>query len=240
MGVGLAIAWAVLLVIWLVRLPVEQLYKPTLSLLGWLSARVLLRLSVGVFGGLWWESLQAPEAPPFSVVILQAGCPQAWERAEAALKAFRGMRVGLIVAKPREAYWAIPPTEDTTVWATLWRAMRAAQPPQTRSAAIAPVLAQLRPYQTQLIQALWIGDFDSLPAALARSQWLPACAASPREELPFLTNLSTFRPTSPSLSMAQVYSLLVLGSGFALLALEVVLYVFRYNLPFRLVQEPIR
>lgn len=243
-GIGIAVTWAVLLAIWLVRLPSDQLYRPTIGLLSWLSIRVLLRLGVGVFGGMWYESLHAPRESPFAVMIVQSSCGAAWEQGEPAFQVFhaQGVRVGLLVAKPHEAYWAIPPTQDSAVWFTLWRALRAVVPESPQIAASAPVLAQLRPHREQLTEALWIGSFDSLPTSAKEwSHWIPACRTALRQEdWPSYPSLSGFSPSRPPFSEAQVYGLLVLGCGLALLALEVGLYVFRYHLPFRTAQELIR
>ena len=243
-GIILGAAWAVLLAVWLVRLPVERLYRPTPGLLTWLGARVLLRLGVGVFGVLWWESLRLPEPPPFSVLIVQSNCPEAWAEVEKAFQLFhaRGVRVALLVAEPQEAYWAIPPTRDSSICSTIGRALRATAPERASRAAAAPVWAQLRPYRERIIEGVWIGNFDSLPTpAREWSHWISACGPIlSREGYSILTRLSDFQPVGPPLSQAQIYSLLTLGCGLVLLGLEVGLYVFRYYLPLRPAQDCIR
>lgn len=245
-GVGfiLGAVWAGLLAIWLVRLPIERLYNPTPVLLIWLSARVLLRLGVGGFGVLWWESLRLPEPSPFSVIIVQATCPEAWAEGEKAFRRFhaRGVRVALLVAKPEESYWAIPPTRDTSIWTALGPALRAAAPKRAQRAAAAPVWAQLRPYRKRITEGLWIGNFDSLPTSAREwSHWISACGPIlSRDREPIQTRLSDFQPVGPPLSQVQLYSLLTLGCGLVLLGLEVGLYVFRYYLPLRPAQNLIR
>ncbi|MDW8134119.1 MAG: hypothetical protein RMJ66_03535 [Bacteroidia bacterium] len=237
-GLLIIVGWAFLLLIWLLRFPIEKVYKPTAGVFVWIISRTLLRFFLGLFAVLWWESTKrADKTSFFSVIVAQAGCKEAWQAIPTLTRKILRLkaRVGLIVAKRREAYWAIPPTEDSALFFLLWRELASAIPSQNTPSLAEPVYMTLRPYLGNLTQVIWIGHFSS-PLPLLRELpmfILPLCGSTPPTSgVSILTSAESFSPLTSPWEEETWYALLFFLSGSLLLLMEIVLYLTRKYLPF--------
>ncbi|MCS7161930.1 MAG: hypothetical protein NZ958_01195 [Bacteroidia bacterium] len=231
-GLGLLLLWGAFIGLWLIRLPIERLYAPQPWVVFWLGFRALLRLGVGLFGLLWWESVRLPASSPFYVVVLDARCPQAWNKAEDLFKRlyYKGLRAGLLVATAEEAFWAIPPTTDPEVFRLLFEVMEASRPfLLTYEIPLTPAksLAKLRPWAEEVWRAIFVGNFTKEPLSIGANPpvWVPLCArlSEPKDE-PELD--------APLVS-EETFALGFFLCGLALLVGEGGLYILRQGLPLR-------
>lgn len=227
-AVALIAGWAGLLMVWVLRLPIDKLYASSDKVLGWLMARVLLRFGVGVFGVLGWEALERPQPPALIAVVVDRDCPEAWLRAQAAASRWlsAGYRVGLVVAGPARAFWAIPPTVDTVLWHKLFSACLEVVQTRTEKPAYAAARRTLEPYRDRLLAVLWVGRWEASPLV-----W-PACGASPSPGQPQIVTLETL-PLPSTWPAWGIYALLFFVCGGLLLGMEVTLYLTGKHLPLR-------
>lgn len=219
--------------VWVLRLPLDKLYAASDKVLGWLIVRVLLRFGVGVFGVLGWEALQRPQAPPFVAVVVDRDCPEAWSEADAAANRWlsAGYRVGLVVAGPARAFWAIPPTVDTVLWRKLISACLEAVQARSKEPAYAAARRMLDPYRNRLLAVLWAGRWAHIPSSESPLVW-PACGASPPAHQARLVTLETL-PLPSTWPAWGGYALLFFVCGGLLIGMEVALYLMGKHLPLR-------
>lgn len=239
MGIVFIAVWAILVAIWLLRLPSEKLYasKAREWVSVWIAVRALLRFGLGAFGVLWWESWRTPPEPVYAAIVVEAACPAAWQKVLPYAEALwqKGVHVGLIAAKPTQAFWAIPPTEDRALFQELFTALKENLPaPTAQAPSAALVWGQIRPWRTHLYHTIWIGHFESplSGAAQANSTWLPTCG----ETSPFRT-LSSPQPLPPEGLPDPApppwvsYALAFFLCGSVLLGMEIPFYFLRKHLP---------
>lgn len=227
-GSALLLLWMVLLGVWIVRLPSEKLYAPRPWVYLWIAARVLLRGGIGLFAVLAWESYRTPSPTPAYALVVDAACPEAWT---AATQIARGLfaerqRVGLIAVTSKSAFWAIPPSHDSTLFSALLTHLKESAPTSTDTVAYHSALRQLRPYlrANYFTAAVWIGRFTD---TLSEGIRLPLCPGE-------LTNLQSLRLPSPPLSEGKWYGLGALLCVGLLLIGEGYFYLLRKHLPLRL------
>lgn len=168
-GISILLLWTGLLGIWVVRLSAARLYPERPGVQLWITLRVLLRWGLGAFAVLAWESYRRPDPPPGYALVVDSACPEVWEpSARLAKEAFaRQYRLALLAITPRSAFWAIPPTQDSTLFFFLLARMTEKAEASASLPAMQTGLRQLRPYirSGELVSALWLGRFasDSLP-----------------------------------------------------------------------------
>lgn len=235
-GIVLIAGWAVLLGVWAVRLPVERLYKPLGWVQGWIISRLLLRFGLGVFGILWWEALRHPPPSPFSVLVVQGSCNAAWEAALSVAQQLwaKEHRVGVIAAKKEEAFWVVPPTKDQALFRKLVGECLKAEKGPVVPASVRLAGVQLRPWQDQLIQVVWIGAFSEPPMPFGDSpQLIPQCGQTPSTASGGKGEPQQLPIKSVPWGEAEGYALLFFLCGGLLLGSEVALYILRKHLPLR-------
>jgi len=232
-AIGLLALWAVLLMVWVVRFPIDQLYAATDKVLGWIMVRVLLRFGVGVFGVLWWEDLRQPPPSAVLAVVVDQGCPEAWQRALAAGQVWlaKGHRVGLVAGGAHRAFWAIPPTVDTFLWHKLTSACLEAALARSERPAYAAARRALDPYRDQLVAVLWIGRWNPGPSSTWFLLW-PACGGPPPTGSAQLVTRDTL-PLPRIWPVWAAYALLFFVCGGLLVGMEVALYLTGKHLPLR-------
>lgn len=180
---------------------------------------------MGVFAVLAWEETLHPSPLPFYGLIVEAGCPAAWEGAsKLAQKLYRQeQRVGLVVVTTQRAFWAIPPTIDSTLFWRLFTLLQSSSIPREEKVDPLPAWRQVRPYANPLPLLFWIGRFSA--EKVEYGQVLPFCEKDIRiEQIPL--------PSLP-LPEATLYGLAFLLCGGVLLVSEACLFFLRQHLPLR-------
>ncbi|MCS7153618.1 MAG: hypothetical protein N2253_06310 [Bacteroidia bacterium] len=220
--------WVILLGIWLVRLPVDKLYANKAWVSLWITSRVILRLGMGVFGVLAWESYRNPSPPPAYVLIIENGCPEAWQGGYViAQRLFRqGERCGLLAVTPRSAFWAIPPTADSGMFFKLYALLEEKVLPRSQSLSEAAALSQLRPFlqEGSIGALLWLGRFQS---ASKEGMYVPFCQDKAIDAHALsLPSLSVPESVWYGLGFLLCAGLLLIGEGY--------FYFMRKHLPLRL------
>ncbi|MCX7606493.1 MAG: hypothetical protein N2170_04405 [Bacteroidia bacterium] len=237
LGIAAVLLWGGLLGLWLVRLPLDKLYRPTQWTYLWVQSRVLLRFGIGLFLILWGDGSRVKNEEMFYALVVQASCPAAWEGAGSTARKVwgQGGRVGLLVAKSGEAYWAIPPTRDSLLFYFLWRELQRVGPLPGKSASVSFVLSQLRPWRREIIQVIWLGDFDALFPEVGRAPpvQLASCGRSfSAGQAPFSLSSSEEAIASLPWEEREYYALAFFVCGGLFLGMEVTLYFLRKHLPF--------
>ncbi|MCS6895502.1 MAG: hypothetical protein NZZ60_05055 [Bacteroidia bacterium] len=160
-GIVLLLFWTLLIGVWLVRLPADILYAERPWIYLWLTVRALLRLGLGVFGVLAWESYKVPTDRRFYTIVIEGTCMESWSGAEKVAQYLfsKGQPVGLLIATPTSAFWGIPPTIDRSAFFYLLKTCQLAASPAPKPSSAEEVYRQLRPYEEMVIAAIWLGRF---------------------------------------------------------------------------------
>lgn len=227
LAVVLLIIWTLLIGVWLVRLPADQLYAERPWVYLWLTLRALLRLGLGIFAVLAWDTYRMPSPSYFYALIVESTCPESWTSAEKVAYHLldSGQRVGLLIATPAAAFWGIPPTVDRQVFSYLLSTCRLAASPAPKAANAEEAARQLRSYNERLIAAIWLGRFHKTESIQGRHFSL--CDGTESAEI----NLNQL--PSPPLSERSWYGLGFLLCLFLLLVGEGYFYLTRKHLPLR-------
>lgn len=217
----------ILLGVWVARLPSEKLYAHRPWVYLWIAARVLLRGGLGLFAVLAWESYRAPASAPAYALVVDVACPDAWIASTQIAKMLfdKRQRLGLVATTGRSAFWAIPPTQDSSLFFALLSHLKENSPAPSDTVAYHAALRQLRPYLrvSYLATTLWIGRFSDAHSDGIR---LPLCPGR-------LTDLQSLRVPSPPLREAEWYGLGALLCAGLLLIGEGYFYLLRKHLPLR-------
>lgn len=180
---------------------------------------------MGAFAVLTWESYRQPEPPPAYALAVESGCPEVWAPAtRLAREAFaRQHQIALLAITPRSAFWAIPPTQDSSLFFFLLHQISEAAEASTHPPATHAALRQLRSHMRNgdFVAVLWLGRFerDSLPYPC-----LPLCENQEKshEEIAL---------PAPPLRTTTLYGLGFLLCGMLLLLGDGYFYLLRKHLP---------